>query len=87
MRRGTCLAETVSLLDGHLKSCVHCLDEFLGQWRSPAVEHTEATEIILVDYRMLCKQQDYRRNHIHKGYLMGLNKGTELLYLELWHHD
>ena len=87
MRTWACLAKTVSLFDGNLESFVYCLNELLGHWSGPAVEHTKAAEIILVDYRMLSKQQDYRWNHVRKRYLMGLNKGTELLYLKLWHHD
>lgn len=83
----TCLAQTVSLFDGHLESFVYCLNKLLGQWSGPAVKHTKAAEIILVDYRMLSKQQDYRRNHVHKRYLMGLNEGTKLLNLKTWHHD
>ena len=83
----TCLAETVPLFDGNPESFVYCRNKFLGQWRGPAVEHTEAAEIILVDYGMLSEQQDYRRDHVRKGYSMVLDNRTKLLDLEFWHHD
>ena len=56
MRGWTCLAETVSLFDRNFKSFVYCLDELVGQWRGPAVEHTEAAKIILVDDGVLSEQ-------------------------------
>ena len=87
MRGWTCLAETVSLFNRNFKSFVYRLDELLCQWRSPAVEHTEAGEIIRVDDRVLSKQQDYRRDHVCKCYFVILNNGTKLLDIKFWHHD
>ena len=86
MRSWAGFAETVSLFDRHFESFVYCFNELSGQWRGPAAEHAESTEIISVDYRMLSKQQDYWWNHIRKCYLMFLNNGTELLDIEFRHH-
>ena len=83
----TCLAETVPLFDGNPESFVYCRNEFLGQGCGPAVEHTEAAEIILVDFGMLSEQQDYRRDHVRKGYSIVLDDRTKFLDLEFWHHD
>lgn len=87
MRSWTCFAETVSLFNGYFKPFVNCPNQLLGQRCGPAIEHAEAAEVVLVDYWMLSKQQDYRRNHVRKCYLMVLDNGTKLFNVELWHHD
>lgn len=87
VRAWACLAETIALFDRHLKSFVYCFNELLGQRRSPATEHTEAAEIIAVDYRMLSEQQDYWWNDVRKSYLVVLYNGTKLLDLEFGHDD
>lgn len=87
MRSWACLAETIPLFDRHFKSFVYRFNELFGQWRSPAVEHAEAAEIIFVDYMMFPKQQDYWRNDVRERYLLVLDNGTKLLDLEFWHNN
>ena len=87
MRRGACLAETVSLFDRNFQPFVYRLNELLSQWCSSAVEHAETAEVIFIDYRVLSQQQNYWWNDVRKRYLVPLNDGAKILDLEFGHHD
>lgn len=83
---GTCLAHAVSLLYRDLYSPVDSFDQFLGQRCGARTQHSEGTEIILVDRWMFAKEQDDRWHDVYIRNPVILYHGTDLFEIELWQH-
>ena len=83
---GTRLAHAVTLLYWDLYSLVDSFDQLLRQRCGARTQHSEGTEIILVDRRMFAKEQDDRWHDVYIGNPVVLYHGADLFKIEFWQH-
>jgi hypothetical protein len=84
---GAGFTETITLLDRHLDTCIHCIDQLVSHRCRTTHHHPERAEVILVDHRMLTEKQDNRWDHISIGRFVILDKSAEGLEIEFFYHD
>lgn len=83
---GTCFAQAVALLYWDFYSLVDGFDQLLRQRCSATIQHSEGTEIIIVDRRVFAKKQDDWWHDVCISDPVVLYHGADLFEIEFWHH-
>ena len=86
MGGGTCLTQTVPLLDGYFQSLIDAFYKFSSQRRGPGVQHSQGTEVVFIDNRVFSKKKHDWGHNIGEGDLLILDDGAKLFEIEFGHN-
>lgn len=82
---GTCLAQTVCLVDFDVESLVHRIHQFFGQRRSAARDYLHRRQVILVHHLISRQTYDDRRCDINERDLVLLDRLQKCLHIKRRH--